>query len=503
MNSRDIISGQGELEDRLYSANITNSVKPDLLENPERRKLLKYLVYGSLLAVGVGGSIAYYLWTRSKQNPPSLGTTTTPTLLPLKVEYKPNSTSTLEELVFMKDQLFDPWAGVSGGVEPITAKWYLNNEDTISFSTKIDPDPIDIKPGTFYPRLTVTDGAQQKVDVNLPKIVKTGDFYQLKCKFGVSDPLYLGGGGKYSSMAEIKKAISMIHETGIQTIRLEFNWPLIEPFPGNYYFDMYDAIVGEIRKSDIDILPYMSVIPQWASSEPNKPEHWTYPPKDPKKYGEFIFTLASHYKDSIHAWQICNEPNFDLYFKGVDPVKYVQMLKEAYLAVKYADPKSIVVMAGLAEDVSKWFPGVPNIIPEDFLRSIYRNGGGRYFDVLARHPYTDPHEGVNALVNKIKRVRSVMIDNGDKDKDIWVTENSWPTIRTSDYSFSEEQQASWLKESFDAMLRLDYMKKVFWHTFRDMGTDPANPEDNYGLVKHDWTPKKTLEAYREYIRMHK
>jgi hypothetical protein len=41
---------------------------------------------------------------------------------------------------------------------------------------------------------------------------------------------------------------------------------------------------------------------------------------------------------------------------------------------------------------------------------------------------------------------------------------------------------------------------LFTHTYRDTGTDEADEEQNYGLVRYDWTPKPSLDAFRAVTR---
>jgi len=43
------------------------------------------------------------------------------------------------------------------------------------------------------------------------------------------------------------------------------------------------------------------------------------------------------------------------------------------------------------------------------------------------------------------------------------------------------------------------VRKVFLYNFRDVGTDPKNKEDMFGLLHRDFTPKPGYFAYRTFI----
>jgi len=52
----------------------------------------------------------------------------------------------------------------------------------------------------------------------------------------------------------------------------------------------------------------------------------------------------------------------------------------AYIAIKYHDPDAIVVLAGLANDASQYYPNIIFIAPDSFLESLYERGTN--FDVV-------------------------------------------------------------------------------------------------------------------------
>jgi hypothetical protein len=90
---------------------------------------------------------------------------------------------------------------------------------------------------------------------------------------------------------------------------------------------------------------------------------------------------------------------------------YMALVKAAHTAIKQADPGAKVMLAGMPNDA--W----------DYLQKIYDvPHAGRYFDVVAAHPYTVMPTNVILFLQKM---RTVMKRNGDARKPIVITEMGW------------------------------------------------------------------------------
>jgi hypothetical protein len=327
----------------------------------DRRKFLKYA--GGAFALAGAAASGYYL-ARSERPPaptPSstMGRTEAPTsrFPPLEVRYRPDESAPLEDLVILKGQFFKPEADVSGGVPPINAEWYITSRK-IPDATGLKPHPIDLSPGSYNPLVLVTDSIGQRVSGNLPRVIRLGDPRLLAWRFGVTARFDIGHPESlYTNIQEVDKACGIIRDTGIEAVRINFSWGLMEPSEGTFDWSLYDAVVSTVRRFNLDILALVAWCPPWATSLSQDPRFWEAPPEDPVKYGNFVFQLVDRYKNQIKAWQIWNEPNLDTYFRGVDAHRYTDILKQGYLGAKYADPECMVVTAGLANDTSEWLAG--------------------------------------------------------------------------------------------------------------------------------------------------
>jgi len=94
--------------------------------------------------------------------------------------------------------------------------------------------------------------------------------------------------------------------------------------------------------------------------------------------------------------------------------------------------------------------------------------------------------------------RSIMRANGDAKKKIWATEWGAPT-GASATSVTEAEQAQLVTAVLTKLKAWRWAGPSFFYSFRDKGTDPANREDNFGLVRRDWSQKPAYEAFRSTV----
>ena len=362
--------------------------------NTDRRCFLRYVAAG---AVAVGGTTAaYYLYSTGLAPKPEVTTTTrterslpntTQPLLELQVSYVPHENAFLQDLVFLDGELFEPSAAVTGAVEPLTLAWYL--DDYVNpISTRYKPDPIALAPGEHYPKLVVVDGAGRRREIRLPKVVKVGDPFIPLGKYGVAEHL------RWSvSEYEVQNVVRQIAECGIQFVRMDFGWDLIESAKGTFDFSRFDNIVSKLRASNIHALPIPYCSARWSSSS-SGPDFYVYPPRSVEEFASFIGRVVEHYDDDgdndapgrpkIDCYEIWNEENITQFWRPKpDPAKYVELLKTSFYAAKYANPFCCVVLGGLAGNGVDmgWEPAES----KHFLQKVYDNGGKGFFDVVAIH----------------------------------------------------------------------------------------------------------------------
>jgi hypothetical protein len=258
-------------------------------------------------------------------------------------------------------------------------------------------------------------------------------------------------------------------DSGAGHVRAEIYWPRAQPDgPGTPDFGASDAVVLAAAREGLGVLPVVRGTPGWAGTngkgDASPPRHAplaSFLKALVRRYGPAGSLWAEHpevRRRPVRAWQVWNEPNLDVYWSRQPFARsYVGMLRSARRALRSADRRARVVLAGLPN--RSWIA----------LRSVYRAGGRRAFDAVALHPYTGKPGHVVKLVRLARRE---MARHGDARKPLWITELSWPatkgTHRSTGFETSNAGQARRLGRALRLLAaerRRLRIRRVYWYTW--------------------------------------
>ena len=199
-----------------------------------------------------------------------------------------------------------------------------------------------------------------------------------------------------------------------------------------------DSLVKTAARHGLPLAPVVLGAPAWASDDHLRP---IFVPRDPADYSRLMGALAARYgsggafwkghpglrKRPVRDWQIWNEVSNAWYWDDTWTTAYPRLLGASYTAIKAADPRARVVMAGLNTGGSGQ---TSNTLPSwEALDRIYggldQQGLGRPFDATAAHIYTST---VGDAVRVVQETRRVMDSHGDP-RPIDVTELAWPASK--------------------------------------------------------------------------
>jgi polysaccharide biosynthesis protein PslG len=285
-------------------------------------------------------------------------------------------------------------------------------------------------------------------------------------------------------------------------IRVDLNWNVIQNNgPTSYNWAPFDNVINAARSRGIKVLGILTYTPAWA-----RPAGTTShsPPSDPNTFANFARTAAAHFgAEGVHHYEIWNEPNISAFWApNPDPVRYTRLLTLASAAIRAADPSAFIVSGGLSPWGSYGGRDAGHINPITFLEGIYANGGRGSFDAVGWHPYNFPYgtayygwSAWSQMSATSPSARSVMTANGDGAKQIWPTEFGEPTGASS-RSVTESAQAKFVTDAYAALKGWSWAGPAFLYSFHDNGTDALNIEDNFGVIRFDWTPKPAYTAFQ-------
>jgi hypothetical protein len=297
-----------------------------------------------------------------------------------------------------------------------------------------------------------------------------------------------------------QQIIGDLERLGVKWVRFEFRAkgnPPVLPVAD------YHTAVDRLRAHDIEVLGLVDY-----TTVPAPQDAW-----GATEYRDrFISTttwLASEFEGKIGAWEIWNEedigydpggtggdtylsPRDYAYLLGGDPTADTSTLPWAaagvYQALKDVDPHATVLLGGL----SNVWRAPDGRGAGHYLQAVYQElevlgytAGTWPFDVVALHPYyglnPDPSVYLFDDGEYILRANiwSVMDEQGDGNKRIWITELGWNTNTTQWVCMpplvSEANQAAYLETSWNIFLGEPtgasevLVDKVFWFQYQDKG----------------------------------
>ncbi|RRQ26553.1 beta-xylosidase [Rhodococcus sp. Eu-32] len=318
-------------------------------------------------------------------------------------------------------------------------------------------------------------------------------------RIGVSPGASIGA----ASDADLDRELTLMSNAGVFGVRVDIDWSAIESVRGRFNWTNTDRILSAIVGHGLCPLGIIAYTPQWARVAGASNDSHSRP-ANPDAFAAFASTVVQRYRDYMNLWEVWNEPNIVGFFKPApDPTQYSILLRAAYTAIKAAQPEATVLSGGLAPAESN---GV-NINPKAFLQAMYDVGGNRYFDAFNIHPYTypylpnDPSTASWSTAQAMWPMRDIMVAGGDSAKQIWLTEFGAPT-GTASNAVTEQVQSDTIGIVMDAVLGNSWMGPAFVYASRDAGTNASDPEQNFGLLRRDFTPKLAYDRVASFTAGH-
>jgi hypothetical protein len=313
---------------------------------------------------------------------------------------------------------------------------------------------------------------------------------------------------------------------GVDSIRTPIGWGGVQPTQGGQIdWSAVDGIVRDATSAGLEVLPFLTGAPSWAVAVDHR---FGSPVTLPVKTGaqragwtNFVTQAVLRYGPNgsfwaenpalpphpIRTWQIWNEENFKYFVARPNPADYGKLVNLSYAAIKSADAGAQLILGGMfATPIEATFKKKPPqaYFAADFLDQMYRSTPGikAKFSGVALHPYTGSYKN---LTEKIEDVRSVLVENGDAAKKLWITELGWssgPPSSDGSNSFAQGPagQVKQLKGAFSLLERNQVkwkIQRIYWFSVDDL-PGSCNFCDGSGLFSKGFIPKKSWYAYVKF-----
>jgi hypothetical protein len=234
-------------------------------------------------------------------------------------------------------------------------------------------------------------------------------------------------------------------------------------------------------------------------------------------FASFCTSVVSTYAPlGCNHYEVLNEENYAINWdtsvnQTVSPSGYASLLKDSYAAVKAADSGATVIMGGLANVAASDGASLGSgnysvsLTQTTFMTLVYAAMGGSssgYFDAAAVHPYTFPDIPTgsgdnfgNALSPTGTSVRTIMVQNGDSEKKIWVTEFGAPTGTAAgiDNPVTEPDQSESYSEALEMCAGWSWVGAFYAFNWND------DADGDFGLTDATYVPKPALAVILTYM----
>ncbi|MEV6966995.1 hypothetical protein AB0M47_17960 [Hamadaea sp. NPDC051192] len=277
----------------------------------------------------------------------------------------------------------------------------------------------------------------------------------------------------------------LLGEAGLGFARDEAYWSEVERTKAVYAFPArVDSAVAALRANDVDslqILDYGNAL--YHSGEA--------PATDEGRAGFAGYALASadHFGTSHAAYEVWNEWNIRDATgpAGATPQNYVALLAATTAQVKATHPDAVIAGPALAP-MNDW---------QGWLDGFIAAGGLDHIDAFTTHPYNFTAEP-EVFEAHAAILRQKFAAAGHADMPIWFTEQGWYTTANAPGVTPAVQARDLARAQLLALG--DGIGRYTVYDFKDDGTNPADPEHNFGMIRNQtdargaYAPKPAFTA---------
>ncbi|MCA9936901.1 MAG: cellulase family glycosylhydrolase [Anaerolineales bacterium] len=302
---------------------------------------------------------------------------------------------------------------------------------------------------------------------------------------------------------KIQRTLQMVREMGATHIVEMFPWAYYHGEHGGFAWNHPDMVIKHAYAQGLTVIARLGLTPEWARP-PDTP--LTYLDADAyDDFAAYAAAFAARYRGKVAYLIIGNEPNlsYEWGYRQTTAVDYATLLQTVYPAVKAANPDMEVLAGALAPTLeppeSPW--GLNDLT---YLQQLYEAGAADYFDGLAVHVYglTQPPQAEPApdLLNfrRVELMRQVMLDNGDGETPMFITETGWNDDPRWTMAVSPAQRITYTLDAFRyAEEHWPFVQMMAIWAFR-YPQPTYSYMDYYTLVTPDFLPKPLYDELQTF-----
>lgn len=265
--------------------------------------------------------------------------------------------------------------------------------------------------------------------------------------------------------------IKMIADGGFHWVRMDFKWDLTEPERGRYDFSPYDRLLkalDEYHLRALLILDYGN--PLYTDDKAVRTEEAR------QAFARWAVAAAKHFSGRGIWWEVFNEPNIKIFWPPQPhPDEYTLLAVEVGRAFEKHVPNETLIGPATSG------------IEFNFLEACFKANLLQYWNAVSVHPYRqkNPETAANEfaqLRQMVAHYRTARLEKSGPDIPVisgeWGYSSVWRDM-------NEEKQASMLARTM-LTNSANGIPISIWYDWRDDGSDASEPEDHFGVVRHQY-----------------
>jgi Glycosyl hydrolase catalytic core len=261
-------------------------------------------------------------------------------------------------------------------------------------------------------------------------------------------------------------------ELGAGVVRLAYGWDVIEGrCKGCFDWTTTDAWRDEARRTGRTIFASLAYAPSWANG--GQPYH--YPPLNYQDWYDFVYAVASRYRDDIFLWGVWNEPDLDGFLKGADLRVYRSLAIAARAAILAANARALVLGPEVSHLSLKsgWFAAAM----ADY---------GDLFDIVTVHWYVDG-PALDFMMDRLVRPWT-------RGHPIWLSEVGMTPCASL---YGEIGQTMF----YDRVLAAFQPRREWWTAvlFYDLYELPKPHSCGGAITRADWSNRPAFTLLQQFI----
>lgn len=206
-------------------------------------------------------------------------------------------------------------------------------------------------------------------------------------------------------------------------------------------------------------------------------------------FSNIMKSIVNKIDDKVYRYEMYNEPNWTIF--TTENIKWYARQTETTINIigKNRKPSDIIIGATCASGAADG-----KITSINFLSEVEKNDIYKYNVGISIHSYDLLHS-LDAQHQKLIQEHLEFINEQGGFQHFYVSEYG---VDTSNYGETEDYQANLIIRQ-TVYNNMYGVKNSYIYGFRDMGFDMNNAENYYGVVTHDYKPKKAYYAVKEYF----